>query len=121
VPAQPAVVITPIEPHRVVNRPPRFISLAPRGAREGVPYQYGVAATDPDGDEVRLSLLKAPEGATLEGSLLHWRPSHAQAGRRQRFTLRAVDSHGAARIQTWSVVPRSAQTPRHSLENTRHR
>jgi hypothetical protein len=118
---RPAAVVTPVEPHRVANRPPRFRSVAPRMAQEGVPYQYGVAADDPDGDAVKLTLLRAPEGAALDGTLLRWQPSHAQAGRRQRFTLRAVDGHGAGRIQTWTVVPRPVQGGRNSADAQRHR
>jgi hypothetical protein len=110
-----------VEPHRGANRPPRFLSVAPRLAQEGAPYQYGVAADDPDGDAVQLTLLQAPEGAALEGALLRWQPSHAQAGRRQRFTLRAVDGHGAARTQTWTVVPRPVQAGRHFADTLRHR
>ena len=100
-------LIREIEPAKVVNRPPRFISLAPRMAREGEPYRYGIAAADPEGDAVRLTLVRAPEGAALEGSLLKWQPRHSQVGRAQRFTLRAVDEHGAAREQSWSVMPRA--------------
>ena len=110
-------MVREIDPARVVNRPPRFLSLAPRMAREGAPYRYGVSAADPDGDHVRLTLVRAPEGAALEGSLLRWQPRHSQVGRPQRFTLRAVDEHGAAREQTWSVIPRPEPRP----EPTHHR
>lgn len=103
--AKPARVVTEVAPARSVNRPPRFLSVAPRLAREGSAYLYDLAASDPDGDEVVFSLLRAPEGAVLEGEVLKWTPSHAQAGHRQRFTLRAVDEHGAARLQHWSVIP----------------
>jgi hypothetical protein len=102
----PARVVTEVEPSRVINRPPRFISIAPRAAREGQPYAYGMAAQDPDGDAFAFTLLKAPEGAVLEGEVLKWTPTHAQAGRRQQFTLRAMDEHGAVRLQHWSVIPR---------------
>lgn len=103
--ARPARVVTEVAPARVINRPPRFLSVAPRIAREGSPYLYDLAASDPDGDEVAFSLLRAPDGAVLEGEVLKWTPNHTQAGRRQRFTLRAVDEHGAARLQHWSVIP----------------
>jgi len=101
-----AVVISEIQPQERINRPPRFLSLAPRMAREGRPYRYGVAAMDPDGDEVHLTLLRAPEGAALEGGILTWTPEPGQAGRPQRFTLRAADEHGGAREQTWTVIPK---------------
>jgi len=102
----PAVVITEIPPEGLALRRPRFISLAPRLAREGEPYRYGVAAIEGEGDEVHFTLLRAPEGAALDGSVLRWTPEHAQAGRPQRFTLRAVDERGVAEDQTWTVTPR---------------
>ncbi len=100
-------VVTEIESGQMVNHRPRFISLAPRLAREGEPYRYGISVMDPDGDEVHFTLLRAPEGAGLEGGMLKWTPEHAQVGRPQRFTLRAVDERGAAEEQTWTVIPRS--------------
>jgi len=99
------VVVTEIHPSRVVGRHPRFLSLAPRMAREGEPYRYGVTAAEADGEEVRLTLVRAPEGAELDGTILKWTPGHAQVGRPQRFTLRAVDEHGAAEDQEWTVIP----------------
>jgi hypothetical protein len=107
----PAVIITEIHADHLANRHPRFISLAPKLAREGEPYHYGISALEPDGEEVHLTLVRAPEGAALEGMILKWTPEHAQAGHRQRFTLRAVDDHGAAVDQTWTVVPRLELRP----------
>jgi hypothetical protein len=104
--ASRALVITEIDQSEVVNRPPRFLSLAPAEAREGSPYTYDFRVQDPDGDDVRFALVEAPEGVTLEGRHLTWVPRPAQVGRRQTFTLRAVDEHGAARDQIWQVVPR---------------
>lgn len=105
-----AVLVTEIHPG---NHRPRFISLAPHLAREGEPYRYGFEALDPDGDEVSFSLLRAPEGAALEGGVLEWTPEHAQVGRRQRFTLRAADGHGGIDEQTWTIIPRAE--PHHGI------
>ncbi|MDR3673750.1 MAG: hypothetical protein P4L36_23110 [Holophaga sp.] len=119
-PAPSVAVVTEIHPADVIGRRPRFISLAPKLAREGEPYQYGVFALE-DGEEVRLTLVRAPEGAVLDGTILKWTPEHAQAGRPQRFTLRAVDEQGGAEDQTWTVTPRSepkGQIP--SWPRTRH-
>jgi len=106
-----AVLVTEIHSGDLVNRRPRFISLAPHLAREGEPYRYGFEALDPDGDEVRFSLLRAPEGAALEGGVLKWTPEHAQVGRPQRFTLRAADGHGGVDEQTWTIIPRAEPHP----------
>jgi hypothetical protein len=98
-------VVTELPGSRKPNHPPRFLSTAPRTAREGRGYVYELAASDPDGDTVAFSLLRAPEGAVLEGEVLKWTPTLAQAGQRQRFTLRAMDEHGAESVQHWSVIP----------------
>lgn len=104
-------VVTEIDQAEVVNRPPRFLSIAPRMAREGRPYNYGIAAYDPDGDEVRYRLVQAPEGAKLVGKALKWVPKPNQVGHPQQFTLRATDEHGAVRDQVWRVTPRSSGAP----------
>lgn len=109
----PAVLVAEIRAGDLVNRRPRFISLAPQLAREGEPYRYGVSALDPDGDEVSFSLLRAPEGAILEGGVLQWTPEHAQVGRPQRFTLRAADGRGGVDEQTWTIIPRAE--PHHGI------
>jgi hypothetical protein len=116
---QPARVVTEIDPARA-HRPPRFHSVAPRIAREGELYRYGFLASDPDGEELGYTLVRAPEGARLEGVMLDWTPSHTQAGRPQRFILRAVDEHGAVRDQAWSVIPRRGH-PRGILAGPRTR
>jgi hypothetical protein len=103
-----ALVVTEIDQAAVLNRPPRFLSLAPLEAQAGHPYTYEIDAWDPDGDEVEFSLVEAPPGASLEGHLLTWVPRAAQAGHLQGFTLRALDERGGSRLQTWQVVPHRA-------------
>ena len=99
----PARIVTEIAPGDRPFRRPRFISVAPPAALEGEPYRYRVSALD-EGEEVHLTLLRAPEGAVLEGAVLTWVPERAQAGRPQRFSLRAADGHGSVE-QDWTVVP----------------
>jgi hypothetical protein len=105
--ASRALVITEIDQAEAVNRPPRFLTMAPLEAWAGSTYLYDFGVLDPDGDEVSLVLVEAPEGVTLEGMHLAWVPRPEQVGRRQTFTLRAVDERGAARDQVWQVVPRA--------------
>jgi hypothetical protein len=113
-------LVQEIEPGQVMRRPPKFITVAPATAREGELYRYGFAALDPDGEALSFTLVRAPEGAELEGRLLKWVPGKGQTGRRERFVLRAVDEHGAARVQAWTVIPaREAPTALHHLR--RHR
>jgi len=111
----PASVITEIKPEALPGRHPRFVSVGPPRALEGEPYRYRVSAFD-DGEEVHLTLLRAPEGATLDGTVLKWTPEHAQVGRAQGFTLRAADGHGAE-VQDWTVIPEAEP---HAWVRTRH-
>jgi hypothetical protein len=105
-PAARATVVTEIRNPAHAGRP-RFLSLAPKLAREGEIYEYGVLALESEADEVHLTLVRAPEGAALDGTVLKWTPGHGQVGRPQRFTLRAIDERGAARDQSWTVIPRN--------------
>ena len=107
-PLSRALVVTEIDQAEVVNRKPSFLSVAPLKAREGRVYTYDISTVDPDGDEVRYTLVAAPEGAVLEGHALKWVPRPAQAGHHQGFTLRAVDEWGASQDQTWEVTPTEA-------------
>ena len=116
---QARVLVQEIVPADVARRPPRFVSLAPRGAWEGDPYRYGIIVDDPATEEVTLTLVRAPEGAALEGHLLTWTPTRAQTGHRQRFSLRAVDPEGAAMVQDWTLVPRAGH-PNPVLAGPRH-
>ena len=99
----PARLVKELPPVRMT---PRFVSLAPAMAREGRPYRYAIRALDPDGEPLTFTLVRAPEGAQLEGRVLVWVPARAQTRRRQQFLLRAVDEHGAARDQAWTVLAR---------------
>jgi len=116
-----AQLVTEIAPARVVRPRPRFTTLAPVLAREGQAYRYAVSVQDPDREEVVFTLVRAPEGAALEGRVLVWVPTHAQAHGRQRFTLRAVDGRGEAREQSWAVLARSGPRTLRQLRQIRPR
>lgn len=121
VPPARAQLVTEIEPARVVRPRPRFTTLAPVLAREGQTYRYAANVLDPDREEVAFTLVRAPEGAALEGRELVWVPTHAQAHGRQRFTLRAVDERGEAREQSWAVLARPGPRTLRQLRQTRPR
>jgi hypothetical protein len=121
VPSARAQLVTEIEPARVVRPRPRFTTLAPVLAREGQTYRYAANVQDPDREEVAFTLVRAPEGAALEGRVLVWVPTHAQAHGRQRFTLRAVDERGEAREQSWAVLARPGPRTLRQLRQTRRR
>lgn len=66
-------------------------------------YQYSIAAGDPDGDAVTLSLVAAPPGATLSGNVLQWTIAKDQERQAFAFDLQATDTFGASVAQTWTV------------------
>lgn len=64
------------------NRPPRFISTPPAGARVDVELEYDVEATDLDLEQLRFSLVSGPRGMSVdedEGQL-RWTPEAGQVG-----------------------------------------
>jgi hypothetical protein len=113
-PSGAKALVTEIPPERVLRRRPRFLSVAPRQAREGETYQYGFAAVDPEGEALRYVLVRAPKGAQLDRQMLRWTPGRSRVGQRERFVLRAVDEDGRSVTQAWTVLTRE---PGHSSPN----
>lgn len=76
-----------------VNRPPEFAQFddAALHTKEDAKWQLPIGVSDPDGDKVTLSLENAPEGMTLEGKTVHWRPNFRQAG---HYTVRVIATDG---------------------------
>ncbi|GCL37155.1 hypothetical protein SR1949_22620 [Sphaerospermopsis reniformis] len=72
------------------NQAPIFTSTPRTTTRIGSSYFYQVEATDPNGDALTYSLVKAPTGMTLEKGLISWQPTAAQAGQ-QTVTIQASD------------------------------
>lgn len=87
-----------------VNRPPAFASQPLTTALEGHYYYYEVAASDPEGDAVVLSLQSGPPGMALDAAtgLLSWTPATSQIGP-SAVELRATDAKGAYASQAFVV------------------
>ncbi|MBC6417734.1 MAG: hypothetical protein GDA44_02545, partial [Prochloron sp. SP5CPC1] len=67
-------------------------------------YNYDVKAVDPDGDTLTYSLIKAPQGATIEpdtGKII-WFPSRVDLGE-HRVTLQVEDGRGGRDQQTYII------------------
>ncbi|BDV43726.1 sulfurtransferase [Geotalea uraniireducens] len=62
------------------NRAPVFTSTPPSSATEGKVYSYAPAASDADGDPLSYALVSGPSGMTMNGGVLSWTPTAAQAG-----------------------------------------
>ena len=98
---------TPLPPALAVSllgALPSFVSTPPIESRESSPYTYTLAADDPAGHPVAFFLEEAPAGAALNGNLLSWIPTVAQARSENRFTVIAASAAGRVR-QTWTVTP----------------
>jgi len=65
-----------------VNRPPIFNTLGLFNVNEGELLEFVVSANDPDGDDLILSVVELPEGATFNPTtgLFSWIPNHLLSG-----------------------------------------
>ncbi len=89
---------------RPVNSPPQFITTPPTVAVAGKLYAYGIGATDPDGDPVRMALVAGPSGMSLdsETGVILWRPLGSQLGT-HNVELQIQDPQGASASQSYSI------------------
>lgn len=87
------------------NQSPVITSAPPTTAAIAVPYVYGVAATDPDGDAITFALAKAPAGMTINAAtgLVQWTPTAGQTGG-HAVTIHAIDARGGRGEQTFTVT-----------------
>ncbi|MCA8958863.1 MAG: cadherin-like domain-containing protein [Planctomycetes bacterium] len=86
--------------------PPRFTTMPPTDATEGVLFTYAAGATDADvGELLTFELVVAPTGASVDGGtgLVSWIPSFAQQGSHS-FVLRVADSIGLLADQPFEVI-----------------
>ncbi len=91
----------------VLNADPRFTSLPPGLAAQGVAMSYTPVVVDPGDDVVTVRLSAGPEGATFEGGALRWTPTPAQArAGAASIELEAADEDGGQSLQRWQVVVR---------------
>lgn len=95
---------TPSDPG-VTNRAPQITSVAPTSASVGRTYGYALKATDPDGDSLSYSLVRAPSGMSIQAASgnIEWTPSVAQAGT-HAVSVRVADTAGAAATQDFAVA-----------------
>jgi hypothetical protein len=79
---------------RPVNDAPVITSKAVTHATEDSQYEYEVRASDVDGDSLAYSLLKAPQGMSIDqdSGLITWEPANDQVGE-NNVTVQASDGH----------------------------
>ena len=86
------------------NSPPLIVSTPPLHATAGQPYEYNLAANDPDDDLVTWRLVQAPVGVSLNAATgaLRWNPTLDQLGTNV-VTVEAQDALLATDTQTWQI------------------
>jgi len=90
----------------LANSGPQITSTPPTGLANGV-YLYQVAAKDPDGDRLTYSLLKAPQGMTIDPStgLIRWElPKEVQGKSDVPIKISVDDGDGGKALQEYSLT-----------------
>ena len=86
------------------NRDPKIISKPVLVAAEDKAYQYDLQGNDADGEEMKFSLLSAPQGMALDSvsNKITWKPDWHQAGFHQ-VTVQLHDSNEASDTQSFNL------------------
>ncbi len=85
-----------------LNRAPEFVGEPDREVVVGQEYIYTTTAVDPDGDELRYSVLVCPSGLTINQDTGEVRWSTPVVGN-YTVTLAVEDGHGGRDIQTYTL------------------
>ncbi|MBQ1782334.1 MAG: hypothetical protein II007_01630 [Gammaproteobacteria bacterium] len=92
------------------NRAPEITSPPVVTAFTNHNYNYAVAVSDADGDSVTVQLLAAPDGMTISGRTLQWRPLGYQAGT-HLVRVRAFDPFDGEDIQEFVLTVAANTAP----------
>ncbi|MFO0011239.1 MAG: putative Ig domain-containing protein [Planctomycetota bacterium] len=87
-----------------INLPPIVRSIARSSIPAGQPWAYVVAADDPNGDPITITMLTAPPGMSLDSGMrtLLWTPTSAQVGSHP-VAIRIADGRGGVTEHSFSV------------------
>jgi hypothetical protein len=95
-----------------VNFRPAMLSAPPQTVTAGVPWSYALGASDPNGDNVVLSLLRSPAGATLSSAgTLSWLAPASLAGSVVSFAVLADDQRGLQETQAFEILVLASPNP----------
>jgi RHS repeat-associated protein len=96
----------------IPNQAPSIDSTPITSATLGQTYRYEVVLSDPNNDQLLLTLEKAPQGMFLDPltSSLYWTPTSGQQGEYE-VVLNVIDSKGASDTQTFTVTARTVNLP----------
>jgi RHS repeat-associated protein len=110
--AAPAQSFTVSVISQTVNHPPAITSTPRPAATLGHLYRYDATASDPDGDPVVWSLLRAPAGMSIDPmrGTVRWTPTADELGP-QEVEVQAQDPLLATATQDFTVTVRSVDVP----------
>lgn len=106
------------------NRSPKINSVAPNLVKEGMLYEYQVAASDLDTDELSYNLIQAPAGMSIESStgLIQWQVQYEDAGQ-HGVEIEVSDEKGesvrqtiALRVENVNRMPEFISKPDTSIQ-----
>ena len=87
----------------VTNSPPRFLAKPPSAAGPDGSFSYQVSVEDPDGDPVKIELLKGPAGMALDRDTIRWRPEAGFRGE-AAVVIRITDGAGGETRQEFTLL-----------------
>ena len=98
-----------------VNRPPKISPIGDKSVDEGQTISFTVSASDPDGDQVKLTAEGLPEGASFSKGRFTWKPKSDQVGLHS-VTFKASDGKGGTHSITVRIKVRDISPP--TIEHT---
>jgi hypothetical protein len=93
-----------------VNRAPTFVALTDDATRVGANYAKTLTAADPEGGPVTVTLLGGPDGMTLNGAVLTWKPGAAQTGP-STVRVQVADAQGLTDADAFLVTVETGTPP----------
>jgi RHS repeat-associated protein len=100
------------EPVSTNPRPPAITSTAPATAATGLPYEYDVTVSNPDGVSLQFDLPVKPDGMAIDPitGVIAWTPTEAEVGP-QDVIVRLKDSRGEVILQHFVIDVRLQAPP----------
>lgn len=87
----------------VTNSPPRFLAKPPSAAGPDGLFSFQVSVEDPDGDPVKIELLKGPAGMALDRDTIRWKPEAGFRGE-AAVVIRITDGAGGEARQEFTLL-----------------
>ena len=92
--------------HQVVNGPPVVKNPSPTSIPASRVLTHTIVAEDPDGDPLKYTLVKGPEGIVLSGATFTWKVTDKDLDKPAEIVIRISDDDGASTVLTMTLNPR---------------